>query len=75
MGRRTGEEIVREFGTDMYTLLYLQWRTSKVLLYSMWNSAQYYVAVWLGGEFGGGWVHVYVCLGLFGMHLKLLQHC
>ena len=53
MGRRIAEEIVREFGIDMYTPLYLKWITSKVLLYSMWNSAQYYVAVWLGGEFGG----------------------
>ena len=28
-----GEEIVREFGINMYTLLYLKWITSKVLLY------------------------------------------
>ena len=28
-----GEEIVREFGISMYTLLYLKWITSKVLLY------------------------------------------
>ena len=28
-----GEEIGREFGIDMYTLLYLKWITSKVLLY------------------------------------------
>ena len=26
-------EIVREFGIDMYTLLYLKWITNKVLLY------------------------------------------
>ena len=35
--------IVREFGIDMYTLLYLKWVTSKDLLYSTGNSAQYYV--------------------------------
>ena len=29
-----GEGIVREFGMDMYTLLYLKWITDKVLLYS-----------------------------------------
>ena len=28
-----GWEIVREFGIDMYTLLYLKWITNKVLLY------------------------------------------
>ena len=33
------KEIVREFGIDMYTLLYLKWITNKGLLYSTWNSA------------------------------------
>ena len=33
------EGIVREFGMDMYTLLYFKWITSKDLLYSTWNSA------------------------------------
>ena len=31
-GRKDGERIVREFGTDMYTLLYLKWITETVLL-------------------------------------------
>ena len=35
-----GEGIVREFGMDMYTLLYLKWITNKDLLYSTGNSAQ-----------------------------------
>ena len=34
------EGIVREFGIDIYTLLYLKWITNKDLLYSTWNSAQ-----------------------------------
>ena len=38
------EEIVREFGMDMYTLLYLKWITNKDILYSTWESAQCYVA-------------------------------
>ena len=29
-----GEGIVREFGIDMYTLLYFKWITNKDLLYS-----------------------------------------
>ena len=49
-----GEGIVREFGMDMCTLLYLKWITNKDLLYSTWNSAQYYMAAWMGGGFGGG---------------------
>ena len=59
----------------MYTLLYLKWITNKDLLYSRWNSAQCYVAAWMGGEFGGEWIHVYVWLRHFITHLNLLQHC
>ena len=43
----------RQFGMDRYTLLYLKWITNKVLLYSTGNSAQCYVAAWVGGGFGG----------------------
>ena len=42
---------------DMYTLLCLKWITNKDLLYSTWNSARCYVAAWMGGEFGGEWIH------------------
>ena len=45
------------------------------LLYSTWNSAQCYVAAWMGGRFGGELVHVYVCLSPFDVHLKLSQCC
>ena len=69
-----GEGIVREFGMDTYTLLYLKWMTNKNLLYSTGNSAQCYVAAWMGGEFGGEWVHVYVWLNPFAVHLKP-SHC
>ena len=48
-----GEERVREFGMDMYTLLYLTWITNKVLLYSTKNSAQCYVSAWMGGGVSG----------------------
>ena len=47
-----GEGIVREFGMDMYTLLYFKWITNKDLLNSTGNSAQCYVAAWMGGEIG-----------------------
>ena len=54
------EGIVRELGMDMYIPLYFKWITNKVLLHSTGNSAQCYVAAWMGGEFGGEWVHVYI---------------
>ena len=75
--RREGwrEGIVREFGVDMYTRLCVKWKTNKVFLYSTWNSAQCYAAVWMGGEFGGEWIHVYVWLSPLAVHLELSQHC
>ena len=45
------------------------------LLYSTRNSIRCYVALWTEGEFGGEWVHVYVWLSPFAVHLELSQHC
>ena len=58
-GEGWGKRRVREFGMDMYTLLYLKWITNKDLQYNTGNSAQYYGAVWMGG-FSREWTHVYV---------------
>ena len=46
----------------MYKWLYLKWMTNKDLWNSTWNSAQCYVAAWMGGEFGGEWLMVTVWL-------------
>ena len=51
-----------------------KWITNKVLVYSTGNSAQCYMAASTGGEFGGEWMHVYVWLSPFAVHLKLSQH-
>ena len=58
--RRTGGGMDGEFGTDKYTLLCLKWITNNDLLHSMGNSAQYYVATWIGGELGGEWIYMYM---------------
>ena len=50
------ERIVREFGIDMYTLPYLKWITKKALLYITGNSAQCYMAAWMGAGFEGEWI-------------------
>ena len=47
-----------ELGVDMHILLYLKRITSRVLLHDTGNSAQCYVAAWMGGHFGGEWIHV-----------------
>jgi len=70
-----GEGIVREFGTGMYTLLYLKQIINKVLPYSTGNSAQCYVTAWMRRQFGGEWIHVHVWLSPFSVHLKLSQRC
>ena len=70
-GEGWGNGIVREFGMDRYTLLYLKWITNKDLLSSTGKSAQCYAAAWMGGEFGGEWIHVYVWPSPFAVHRKL----
>ena len=48
-GEKCRKVIVREFGINIGALLYLKWITNKDLPYSTWNSAQCYVAAWMGG--------------------------
>ena len=48
VGEKNGGRDSLEFGIDMYTLLYLKQITNKNLLYSTGNSAQCYVAAWMG---------------------------
>ena len=48
---------------------------NKGLLYSTGNSAQCYLAAWMGGEFEEEGIYVYVWLSPFPIHLKRLQHC
>ena len=50
-------------------------QTNKDLVYSTWKSAQGYIVVWMGGEFGVEWIHVYEWLSSFTVHLKQSQHC
>ena len=55
----------------MCTLLYLEWITNKDLLCSTGESAQCYVAIRMGGEFGGECIHIYIWLSPFPVHLEL----
>ena len=55
-----GEGVVREFGMDMFTLLYFKWVPNKSLLYSTGNSAQCSVPAWMEGALGeNGYTYVY----------------
>ena len=59
-GKGWGRGMVREFGMDVHTMLYLKWINNMNLLYSIGNSSQCYVAAWMAEEFGGEWIHAYV---------------
>ena len=70
-----GERIVREFGVNMYTLLYFKWITNKfhiahgTLLNVMWH--------WIGREVWGrmdGYMYM-LWLSPCTVHLKLSQYC
>ena len=50
-GGRMGEGIIRGFGMDMYTLLYLKWITTRTCCIAQ-ETAQGYVAAWMGGSVG-----------------------
>ena len=54
------EGVVREFGIDMYTLLYLKWKSNKNQLYMTGNFAQCCVSTWIIGEFGGEGILVHI---------------
>ena len=58
-GKAVAGVTVREFGMDKYTLPYSKWITNKDLLTSIRNSAQRFVADWIGREFGGEWMPAY----------------
>ena len=70
-----GEGIAGEFEIDMDTLLFLKGITDKDPLYSTGNSAQCYVEAWMGGEFRVEWIHAYIWLSPFAVHLKLPPYC
>ena len=44
--------------------------TNKNLLYSTGNAALSYMAAWMRGEFGAEWIHVYVWLSCYAVHLN-----
>ena len=45
------------------------------ILYSTWNSAECYVATWMGQGVDGECIHAYVWLSPLAVHLKVPQHC
>ena len=56
----------------MYTLLYFKWITNKDLLYSMGNSAQCFVAAWMGGGLGES-AHMYIYDESFVVHHNIVN--
>ena len=71
-----GEGMVRESGMDMDTLLYFTQRTSKDLLSSTGNSAQYsIISLWFpGGRMGEGIVREFGMAMYTLLYLKRITH-
>ena len=73
---QTREGRVKDFGKVMYTLLYLNWVTKKKKTFcTAHGTLLNVVTTWMRGGFGGEWIHVFVWLSPFTVHLKLSQHC
>ena len=73
-GKDRGRDHCRIWDEHVHTAIF-KWVISKDLQDITGNSAQCYVAAWIGGEFGGEWIHVHVWLNPFAVYLKLSQHC
>ena len=73
-GSGWGERVVREFGMDMYILLYLKWIPNKDLLSGTGNSVQRHAAAWMGGEFRREWTQVCGWLSTWNYHTLLISH-
>ena len=72
-GGRGGGRIIRDFGMDMDTLLYLKWIAYKDLPYSAGTLLD--VCGCLDGRGAGGkWIQANVGLNPFAVHLKTSQH-
>ena len=71
---KIGKWMLGKFGTDRYTLLYFKGINSKDLLYSTSNCSGLCGSL-DGRGAGGEWIHVYVWLSPFSVHLKVSQHC
>ena len=71
---RMGEGLVRQFGMDMHTLLYLKWINNRTYCKVHEALLNCHVAAWTGGCLEK-WVHVCVRWSHFAVHLKLSQCC
>ena len=68
-----GEGIVGEFGIDKYTVTFKMDNQGHAAQHrELWSML---CGSLDGRRFGGEWIHVYVWLIPFTVHLKLSQHC
>ena len=67
-----GERIVKELRHGHTTVLRMDNQQGSTVQHR--SSAQCYAVAWMGREFGGQWVHVYVWLSPSDVHLELSHH-
>ena len=64
-----------ETGTDIHTLLCIQWMAGDSLLYSMGSSARCSVVTWMGRKFKREGICVCMWLVHFAVQQNLARHC
>ena len=70
-----GMGTVREFGINMYILLYLKMDNQQGATVYHGEISSMLCGNLMGWEFGGEWIHVYVMLSHFAVNMKLPQYC
>ena len=63
LGRMEGWESYGAWDQHVHTAIFKM--EHKNVPYSKGNSGQCFMAAWIGGEFGGEWIHVYIWLSPF----------
>ena len=74
-GEECGEGRVREFGMDVYHCCTENGYPRRTRCVEHMEITQCYEAAGMEREFWGEWIHVYVSLNPFAVHLKPSQHC
>ena len=60
------------FRMGNHSVIYLEWIRTTV---KHTEPCSMLCGSWVGGEFGGEWIPVYIWLSCSAVHLKLSQHC
>ena len=75
VGAEGGRRKDWKFGISRCKLVYVEWISSKIQLYSMGSYTQYPMIICNGVEYIYIYIYIYICLYNFAVQKKLTQHC